>query len=297
MGKLNVVVGFDCDRPRGDFINSVQGEEMAHIKIKSLESISSALDALGISRTYFICGMFLESMSNKFGKDRLRDAFDPTSPLVEIADHTYSHNVLKKIPSRPDKTPVSSDVIIQEYDKNTQLFTQVFEQQLQNRGFRAPLGHYQGLQGETEILDGIRSCDILYISSDNRDSSHSINPPLQHKNGRLRQPYLYDNGLLEIPTHGWQDTAFGGCSNTPLTGQYPHDYEGVVKYYQQFFREASDLSREFEQDFFLGLSLHPYNVALYANSNNFFEDLYSIVQSVDGSFCNYNNVFKIFNSV
>lgn len=104
--NVRVMLGFDNDRPRGAYIASEKGSEMAKRKISSIERISGDLDHLGIPRTFFVCGEFLESMHHKFGAERLQRAFQVDNPLVEIGDHTYSHTVVKEVESHPDKQPM-----------------------------------------------------------------------------------------------------------------------------------------------------------------------------------------------
>ena len=89
------MIVMDCDRARGEFINSKEGTSMAERKINSIEKISSQLHKLDLPRTFSICGSFLESMSLKFGKERMADAFNVKDDNVEIADHGYSHNIVK----------------------------------------------------------------------------------------------------------------------------------------------------------------------------------------------------------
>ena len=67
---LVVMLGFDCDRPRGNFIFSKEGTIMAERKFESINKISNSLKKLKIPRTFFICGEFLESMSKKFGHQK-----------------------------------------------------------------------------------------------------------------------------------------------------------------------------------------------------------------------------------
>ena len=66
--SVRLMLGFDCDRPRGSFIASEEGAEIAKRKLSAIQGISNSLESLAIPRTYFICGSFLESMVNKFGK-------------------------------------------------------------------------------------------------------------------------------------------------------------------------------------------------------------------------------------
>ena len=121
------MIGMDCDRPRGEFINSKEGTSMAERKINSIEKISSQLHKLDLPRTFSICGSFLESMSLKFGKERMADAFNVKDDNVEIADHSYSHNIVKPIKNRPDKIPLTSNQVIEEYHRNTKIFKPIFK--------------------------------------------------------------------------------------------------------------------------------------------------------------------------
>ena len=77
------MVGFDCDRPRGIFINSEKGSKMAERKINSIERISTILETLSIPRTYFLCGQFVESMAEKYGEDRIQKAFNPKDTMLK----------------------------------------------------------------------------------------------------------------------------------------------------------------------------------------------------------------------
>ena len=101
------MLGFDCDRPRGKFIKTLEGMKMATRKLNSLQNIAHTLEELKIPRTYFVCGQFLESMTTVFGKEEMKKSFCVNSPYVEIGDHSYSHSVVKKISTRPDKIPIS----------------------------------------------------------------------------------------------------------------------------------------------------------------------------------------------
>ena len=65
-------------------------------------------------------------------------------------------------------------------------------------------------------MDTLHRLNIPYVSSDLRDENNSLHPKLVTNEGVLRQPYRYKNGLLEIPSVGWQDTVFSGTSATPL---------------------------------------------------------------------------------
>jgi len=295
--SVRVMIGFDCDRPRGSFISSDKGQEMANQKISSLETINRILEKERIPRTYFICGSFIESMSNNFGSERVKNAFNPNSKLVEIGDHSYSHKIVKKIKTRLDKLPANFKEVKEEFEINTSLFQKYFSKQdLVNRGYRTPLGHKNGVEGEFKLLDTLKNLKIKYISSDLRDSNDSLHPKLITENGNIRQPYRYENGLLEIPAIGWQDTAFSGTSSTKLFETPPTKPVNILNYYHDLFVEAKQLSQKLERDIFLGLVMHPYDVSFYDKDNSLFPKLKRKLEAVDGSFHTYDEVSNHFHN-
>jgi len=287
---LKIMLGFDCDRPRGSFIKTPAGSMMADKKIASLKNITATLNLLNIPRTFFVCGQFLESMSDKFGVSCIRESFGVNNCLVEIADHTYSHNVLAGIKTRPDKAPISIEQVVREYHINTILFKEILGVDVAERGYRTPLGHCGGLKEEYSILDVLLDLKIKYLSSDLRDSKWSINPPLCI-DGQPRQPYYYQNGLLEIPSIGWHDTAFSGTSKTPFFTSPPSNYLEIIDYYHNLFREANNFAQN-GNDFFLGLVLHPYDLIFYDGESRFFYDIFKIAQSLNAIFCRYDFVLE-----
>jgi len=288
--ELVVMIGFDCDRPRGDFIFTKKGNEMANRKFASIQKISKELESLSIPRTFFICGQFLESMTKKFGKEAIESSFVIDSNLVEIGDHTYSHNIVKPIATRSDKVPSSLSKIRDEYNINTKLFQEIFNLEIPSRGFRAPLGHYNGLIGEDELLDLFKELKIKYISSDLRDKRESLNPSLKNHDGTPRQPYRYHNGLLEIPTMGWQDTVFSGTTKTPLFEEAPTTYEQIISYFNILFENAKKIVTEKNINYFLGLTLHPYDNSFYNKDGRFFEKINEFVAKCGGRFSTYEAV-------
>ena len=292
--QLVVMLGFDCDRPRGDYINTEIGAMMANQKMNSIQKISKDLENLKIPRTFFIAGQFLESMSKKYGNKLMKNIFKINNDLVEIGDHTYSHNIIKSISSRPDKNPSSLSKIQEEYNTNTQLFQDILNLKIPFRGFRTPLGHFNGLQNNKELQKLFKELKVKYISSDLRDEKESLNPPLKKSDGTLRQPYYYENGLLEIPTMGWQDTVFSNTTKTPLYEKPPTSYNEIILYYQKLFNTAKNICIEENTPYFLGLTLHPYDNSIYNKNGNFFDDIYKIVRKCEGIFSTYEDVSNIF---
>ena len=77
-----------------------------------------------------------------------------------------------------------------------------------------------------------------------RSLNGGINPPLKTGFNKPRQPYYYNDALLEIPSHGWHDTAFSGNSLTPLNECPPGKVDDVLDYYRKLFEKAYDLSKK-----------------------------------------------------
>ena len=289
--SVRAMIGFDCDRPRGSFISSEKGSKMAERKINSIERINTILEKLSIPRTYFLCGQFAESMANKYGADRIQKAFNPVSKLVELCDHSYSHKIMKKIETRHDKIPITHSLVKEEFEINTELFQSIFPAvNIEKRGFRTPLGHKDGLKGEFKLLDTLKRLEIKYVSSDLRDVNNSLHPKLITEDGKIRQPYRYENGLLEIPAIGWQDTAFSGTSSTKLFESPPKTFAEIIEYYGQLFNEGKKLSEKIGRDIFVGLVLHPYDVSFYDKENLFFEKLKEQLEKSGGTFHTYGEV-------
>lgn len=298
--NVRVMLGFDCDRPRGSLIVSQLGIEMAERKINSIEIISKSLEKLMIPRTFFLCGQWLESMNHKFDDIRLRNALNVNSQLVEIGDHSYSHNIVKKIITRPDKIPITAEQVVSEYKKNSTIFEDILEIKKPKRGFRTPLGHFNGLTGEHILHDKLVKVGVSYVSSDLRGKGDTINPPLKYLNGIPRQPYRYENGLLEIPSMGWQDVVFSQRDYVSqfeeIPKEIPTTYKQIIEYYCEMILESKNIAIKHNRDYFLGLCLHPYDSSFYNNNGKFFEDIYSFVESISGSFCTYNDVNLHYNS-
>jgi len=294
MGKVNILIGIDCDVPRSDNLNTKENNlVIAKDVFEFLTNTNSILNKLDIKRTYFICGLFLEYMEKIFGGRALRESFGIGSPLSEVADHTYSHQIFKHIPSRPNIINMPLYKILDEYRYNTTLFRRVFNNDYSRRGLRTPLGHYNGLTGELEMLSALKSEGVLYISSDLRDSFNSIYPPLLD-GAKPRQPYYYECGLLEIPSHGWQDTAFSRTTSSPINRRVPQSYAEILSYYRELFITAQSISNQFATPFYVGLVLHPAAMVLYDTERNFWHDLYKMSVELDVGFLQYCDLLNLY---
>ena len=132
------------------------------------------------------------------------------------------------------------------------------------------------------------------MSSDLRDEKDGLNPKLENKNGIMREPYFYHNGLLEIPSSGWQDTVFSKTSKTPILEKIPENYKEIIEYYKQLFHKANEIANKNKKIYFLGLVLHPYDNSFYNENDKFFHDIFKIVKNMNAEFLKYEDVISIF---
>ncbi len=297
--NFRVMLGFDCDRPRDGFIASEEGTRMAKQKFESINNISKILSKFSIPRTFFLCGHWLRTMAYKFGNSNMRTSLNVSDPLVEIADHSYSHNVVLPIQNRPDKIPLTPKQVYDEFTKNSSIFDEVLNMKSTTRGYRTPLGHFNGLKGNFELIDKFVKAGITYVSSDIRGPNDSLYAPLVKNDSSIRQPYRYENGLLEIPSIGWQDVVFSQKDYVSkfedLPDDLPQKYDEILLYYRNLFKNAQEISKTNNRDIFVGLCLHPYDCSFYDNNGRLFEDLNDLVMELGGSFCSYDDVKNHFN--
>ena len=178
--------------------------------------------------------------------------------------------------------------------KNTDIFKNIFGLNIPNRSYRTPLGHADGLKDNEKLQEKLKKIGVKYVSSDLRDADDGLNPPLLNKDNTPRQPYYYKNGLLEIPSIGWQDTVFSKTSKTPTKEKPPETYEEIINYYKELFQKAISISEENNKEHFLGLVLHPYDNSFYNQNNRFFYDLNDIIKNINAEFCKYEDVLLNF---
>ena len=293
--RVRLLISFDCERPRGEKLDTEEGLAAAERKLRSLDTIRNLLNENSIPRTYFICGSFLVSMVLKYGNDKMKDLFDPDNELVEIADHSYSHQVSKAILTRPDKEPLKAKEVLEEYQRNTEIFQDIFGKDLNGRGFRTPLGHRYGLQGKYRLLDLLKGEGVAYVSSALRDENDSLNPKFV-RDQIPRQPYRYENGMLEIPSHGWQDTVFTGKSNTTLFEDPPTSVDEILDHYRDLITKASDIVTKYQRDYFLSLLFHPLSLEEYGPALAILEPLIKMAQDNGATFHLHQEVMEHYNN-
>lgn len=287
---IKILYGFDTERPYGSMANSEDGKVEREKTFEFIPALNQLMDSYSAGRTFFILGDFLEQSLAKFGKEHLMQVFQPLNPLIEIGQHTYNHVIVAPIATRPDKTPIPQETLGRELKSTNNLLKKVFGLEKVD-GLRTPLGYAKGLEDYPVVLDEIKHAELRYVSSNLRNKDWGINAPLIEDN-LPRQPFVYFNGVIEIPSHGWQDTAFTGESKTKGTEGYPTTPEGIFGHYKGIFDEAYKLSKTTDKDVRVGMCMHPNIMRKYDENLEIIKRLldYSSEEGFENS--SYNSVLE-----
>lgn len=258
MAKL--ALGFCAERPYGKLALDQAGNMERAKTNTSLLKLNNLLNDRCAPRTFFLLGDYLAKSVAAVGHSAMKAILEPQNPLVEIGQHTYSHVTIATIPTRPDKQPVGREALLEEVRKTQDLISDCIG--VRPVGLCAPLGYAGGLPDDA--MQALSSTELSYVSSDSRDQFWGINPPLV-EHGKLRQPRLHaSSGLVEIPSHGWQDTAFIG-SPTVGTTNVPESAENILAHYRGLLEQAASIEHngDYAEDVSVALCLHPHAIADY----------------------------------
>lgn len=190
-----LVMGYDVERymTPEDRKGSLQG-------VKKIIALHRAYNA---PFTFFILGKLLEHDDYVA---ELKKELASAGNLADIQQHTYSHPLIKKnerYMREKNRKPISISEIDTEIKKANQLIKEKLG--IKVFGLKTPIGFYHGLQGEPAVLEVLKKNGMRYVSSDLVGKGDHP-PALLEDDGKLRQHYVYENGLVEVPTHGWHDT-------------------------------------------------------------------------------------------
>jgi peptidoglycan/xylan/chitin deacetylase (PgdA/CDA1 family) len=274
-GRLRILLGLDCDRPRSEFRSAANYESELQAVVDYLPALTSGWERTGVSWTVFACGQFVEALREVMSFDEVRSAFHGSAGRGEVACHTYSHRAIASVPGRPELEPLTEDGLRRDLEANTTALTGLATDEM---GFRGPYGYCAG-----GVSDGI--LDVIaesrtYASLMLRDPISGICPPLRDRQGRLRRPFRYANGLWEVPSHGWHDTYLAGMSPT-ITGPIA-TVPVATAHYRDLIVEARETSRSLGEDVYVGLALHPIAMLRYDPE---FELLPGLLSVADPSEC------------
>lgn len=182
---------------------------------------------LGIPWSIFLTGKTIEERTD----DCLAVAGDP---LLTLAQHTYSHQLLKTVYMNPgDGRPchgsqggtfllegASLEVIEEEITTTQDLYRKTFGADC--RGLTSPWAYYRGLSDRPDVLRILDRAGLKWMRTDGRDYRDCQPVPLD------LQPYFYvDQGfphILECPIQGYQDIFYWERFDDRSHGERYEDY-------------------------------------------------------------------------
>lgn len=255
---VRLAFGFCAERPFGDWADSPKGPGMRRKNLRSVEGINNMMEGLEVPRTFFILGDYLRRCTGEYSTGELKDIFMTRSGLVEIQQHSYSHPIFRAIERRPDRVPITPDEFRKDLQKAQETISEIFG--IEPTGIMTPLGYHNDLSDVPDVLAVVGGMGFRYVSS-NLSGPDSLNAPFSMD----RQTHTYkERGfprLVEIPTHGWQDSAFTeeGRKRDGLRHYSPDD---IFKHYASILEEAEMA----EGDACVSLCLHPWAIREYGLS-------------------------------
>jgi len=236
MKKTILVMGYDVERymtPQ-DRMDSLHG-------VKKIIALHRKYQA---PFTFFMLGKLLEHDDYVA---ELKKELALAGNLADIQQHTYSHPLLKfnaRYMQEKKRQPITLPEIDAEIAKANQLIKDKLGATV--FGLKTPIGFYKGLQGEKAILDVLKKNGIRFVSSDLVGKGDHP-PALLEDEGKERCHYFYENGLFEIPTHGWHDTHILLKNISPYKG---------VKEACDYYR--GELAKAHRKDIMYAPNLHPF---------------------------------------
>lgn len=292
MKTVNLLLGFDTERPYGPFGETEEGKKLREKHLITGAKLNELLNKYNTQRTFFMLGTYIQQSLDQVGQKGLIEVYQPQNSLVEIAQHTYSHPILAPIKTRPDKQPISSEQLSSELKLADTLIKVVLKLEQPIIGLRTPLGYANGLLDQQKITKILFQHGLFYVSSDLRDEDDGLNAPLVKKDGDLRQPFKYMQGIWELPSHGWQDSAFTGESKTKGATDYPKTIKDITDHYIQILKQAKEISERRGSDIFIGLCMHPWAITIYDPKLEVLENLIKFSKDNGVHLLNYREAYE-----
>jgi peptidoglycan/xylan/chitin deacetylase (PgdA/CDA1 family) len=261
MAEIFLSFGYDDERPYGSWADTPAGRELRKKNLDLVTRLTKTLDSEHMPRTFFLLGHYVERCIDDFSADTLRGIYNVDNPLNDLQQHTYSHQVFRKIPFSPDRRIITPVEFIADVKRANQVLGDILS--ITPKGLRTPVGYSQDLSDMPEILQGLDALRFCYVSSDLQGRG-----VFEAAFTADRQPHAYDNAghpdLVEIPCHGFQDSVFTMEQATKLLNRdKPHNAEEIFVHYAEVFDKAQKMASETGNAVYVSLCMHPWAVAEY----------------------------------
>ncbi len=208
-----IICGYDVESASDSTVGFLRGAEILH-------------NELNVRWTIYLTGQTVEKCGDEIRKMA-------GNPLLTIAQHTYSHMLLKSVYMTPnDGKPVhgsqpnffkkggSLQEIREEITKTQNLIRDVLG--VECHGLTGPWGYYRGLVDRPDILQILEENAIRWIRTNARDCRDCQPTPF------TEQPFFYsDQGfpdILELGVQGYQDDFYWERFDDRRHGDSYQDY-------------------------------------------------------------------------
>src|SRR3989339_2050223 len=291
-GRVSLLLGFDTEAPF-DQPHRKEGIKPAIDQtIMMVKRLNSLFDLYGISRTFFLLGIFAEEAAKLYNKELIK-IFDVDNPLVDIQSHAYSHQQFRHVPVGINKTTLAPKQVSEDIKRANKIIYELFN--IKPIGLRSPRGYALGLDNSKELIESVKNAGIRYISSDLRDKNWQIKTDLFDGN-EIRQPRKYSNGLIEMPSHGWQDMAFSGLDIPGVPQFQKWDKKKLDRYivghYTGLMDEAIKESKKRNETIYIGGCFHPQAIAVYDKDLKLFRQILDVAEEKGVTAESYTTAFN-----
>ncbi len=257
MQKINLSLGFYEERPWGKWAGGMEADKFRKRYFDFMSSFLEILDKEEVPRTLFILGDYLNNFIGDAGENAVKELYATNNKLNDIQQHSYSHDIIRKIEIRPEKEIVSEDVFADDIARGH--FTLKWGLGINCNGIGVPLGYDSDLGNHARVLSQIRHLGYNFVSPNLR-SKESLEAHLTAE----RQPHTYSDAdypnLVEIPPHGWQDVIFTKKKAEHQLNGRLHTPDEIISHYTGLFEKASKMKQDTA---YVSLCLHPWAMMEY----------------------------------
>ena len=290
--KVSLLLGFDTEAP---FDQPHQEEDIKpaiYQTITIVKSLNSLFDSYKVSRTFFLLGKFVEKAAKLYNKELIK-IFNIDNPLIDVQSHAYSHRQFRHVPVGMNKPTLTPGQVFEDIKKANEIISEILHKE--PIGLRAPRGYALGLNNSEELTESVKNAGMHYVSSDLRNKDWQIKTDL-FDGHEIRQPRKYSNGLIEMPSHGWQDMAFSGLDIPGVPQFQKWDKKKVDKYivghYTELMDKAMDESKKRNKTIYIGGCFHPQAIAVYDGDLKLFRQILDIAKEKEVTVESYTSAFN-----
>lgn len=202
--EISLSYGFDTERPYGPQADAEAGREFRKRQLAFIGFMNETFDREEIPRTHFILTDYLQRCRGAAGDMLLRGIYRKGHGLQEIQQHSHTHGVMSALQG-VNKDPMTPEAYIADLATASDLMVDILD--IRPTGLRTPYGYPHDLSDRRDILEGMRSIGLTYVSADLGDKSTLVGAMTPE-----RQPHTYAHAgfpdIVEVPAHGVQDVMF-----------------------------------------------------------------------------------------